>query len=91
MEPIRLHAVEEQLEGQPVNTPNNTVDMQHLLAVLQSGMANFQPLSDFRASNRYRRVSGLKLAYHVLEEAINIARWRSIAGRSELGPYGRKE
>jgi CO/xanthine dehydrogenase FAD-binding subunit len=90
MEPIRLHAVEEQLEGQAVNTANNTIDMQRLLAALQSGMANFQPPSDFRASNAYRRVSGLKLAYRVLEEAIDIARWRSVAGRSELGPYGRK-
>ncbi len=74
MEPARLHAVEQQLEGQPASNPDI------LKPILQSGMAGFHPPSDFRASSDYRRECGMNLAYHVLEEATTIARWRSMFG-----------
>jgi CO/xanthine dehydrogenase FAD-binding subunit len=84
MEPQRLQAVEQQLEGQPVasidqsGVASNVLDTKRLLTALQTGMANFQPPSDFRASSDYRRVGGGNLAFHALEEAANIARWRSM-------------
>ena len=76
MEPIRLHSVEKQLEGQPL--ADQPEDSQRLLTVLQEGMASFRPPSDFRASAGYRRVSGMNLAYRVLEEAINTSHWHSV-------------
>jgi CO/xanthine dehydrogenase FAD-binding subunit len=76
MEPIRLEGVERQLEGQPVT--DNHEESQRLLTVLQEGMAGFRPPSDFRASSGYRRVSGMNLAYRVLEEAINTSHWHSV-------------
>ncbi len=76
MEPVRLEGVERQLEGQPVT--DNHEESQRLLSVLQEGMAGFRPPSDFRASSGYRRVSGLNLAYRVLEEAINTSHWHSV-------------
>lgn len=82
MEPIRLYSTEQQLEGQPIEGAGSSLDNQRLLAALQTGITDFQPPSDMRASNAYRRVSGAKLAYRALEEAMNIARWRSSAGRS---------
>jgi CO/xanthine dehydrogenase FAD-binding subunit len=81
MEPVRLFGVERQLEGQPVDVPgetNNTLDVQRLLAALSAGIASFQPPSDFRASSGYRRVSGMNLALRALEEATNVARWRTM-------------
>lgn len=81
MEPVRLQTVEKQLEGQLANTPdsaNNALDTQRIFAAVQSGMANFSPPSDFRASSGYRRVSGMNLAYRVLEDAANISRWHSM-------------
>ena len=87
MEPLRLQAVEQQLEGQPVGSgdrsadagsESNALDTKRLLAALHTGMANFQPPTDFRASSDYRRVSGGNLAFRALEEAANIARWRSM-------------
>ena len=87
MEPQRLQAVEQQLEGQTVGpaaqsgvaaNESNAVDTKRLLTALQAGMANFQPPSDFRASSDYRRMSGGNLAFRALEEAANIARWRSM-------------
>lgn len=79
MEPVRLTAVERQLEGQPVNLPgSNALDIKRLASILQTGMANFQPPSDFRASGGYRRVVGMNLAFRALEEATNVSRWRSM-------------
>lgn len=71
MEPQRLHSVERQLQGQPV-------DVQALLPAVQANWSEFQPPSDFRASSDYRRASGLNLAYRVLEEATSVARWRGM-------------
>ena len=76
MEPIRLEGVERQLEGRPVT--DNHEESQRLLTALQEGMAGFRPPSDFRASSGYRRVSGMNLAYRVLEEAINTSHWHSV-------------
>ena len=75
MEPVRLHAVEKQLEGQPV--PDSSAFIQHITLVLQAGMADFRPPSDFRASSGYRRISGMNLALRVLEEAINVSHRRA--------------
>jgi CO/xanthine dehydrogenase FAD-binding subunit len=81
MEPVRIQAVEKQLEGQPAVNPeraNNLLDTQRIFAAVQAGMANFSPPADFRASSGYRRVSGMNLAFRVLEEATNISRWRNM-------------
>jgi CO/xanthine dehydrogenase FAD-binding subunit len=79
MEPVRLGAVERQLEGQPVNPQgSNALDVQRLAHVLQTGMAGFQPPSDFRATSGYRRVVGMNLAFRALEEATNVSRWRNM-------------
>jgi CO/xanthine dehydrogenase FAD-binding subunit len=75
MEPVRLRSVERQLEGQQAIHP---LDKERLLAVLRVGMNDFRPPSDVRASSGYRRVSGLSLAYRVLEEAINVSLWRGM-------------
>ena len=81
MEPVRVQAVERQLEGQPVTHP---VDSQRLLAALRTGMTEFRPFSDSRASSGYRRICGMSLAYRALEEATNVAHWRSMVS-SERG------
>jgi CO/xanthine dehydrogenase FAD-binding subunit len=81
MEPVRISSVEKQLEGQPVANPgdaNNALDTQRIFAAVQANIANFSPPADFRASSGYRRVSGMNLAFRVLEEATNISRWRSM-------------
>jgi len=81
MEPVRLEAVEKQLEGQAVATSgdlNTAIDAQQIIAAIQVGMANFSPPGDFRASEAYRRVSGMNLAFRVLEEAATISRWRNM-------------
>lgn len=81
MEPVRMEAVEKQLEGHPVSSlgdANSTLDTQRIIAALQAGMANFSPPEDFRASKGYRRVSGMNLAFRVLEEAATISRWRNM-------------
>jgi CO/xanthine dehydrogenase FAD-binding subunit len=75
MEPVRVAGVEQLLEGQPVSQPVNS---QHLLSALRSGMSVFRPPSDVRASSGYRRVSGVNLAFRVLEEAANVSHWRSM-------------
>ncbi len=75
MEPVRLYATEKQFEGRPFTHP---VDSQLLLTALQAGFAEFRPPTDIHASSGYRRVSGLKLAYRALEEAANVAHWRSM-------------
>ena len=81
MEAVRFPSVERQLEGQVVVQPLNS---QRLLSMLQIGMSDFRPPSDIRASSSYRRVSGMGLAYRALEEAMNVAYWRSMVS-SERG------
>jgi CO/xanthine dehydrogenase FAD-binding subunit len=81
MEPVRLEAVEKELEGQywgSLGDPNSTFDTQRIIAAIQAGMANFSPPEDFRASKAYRQVSGMKLAFRVLEEAATISHWRNM-------------
>ncbi|MGZ3617471.1 MAG: FAD binding domain-containing protein [Ktedonobacteraceae bacterium] len=81
MEPMRIEAVEKQLEGQVIATSgdaNAALDTKQIMAAIQSGMANFSPPEDFRASGAYRRVSGMNLAFRVLEEAATISRWRNM-------------
>jgi CO/xanthine dehydrogenase FAD-binding subunit len=71
MEPMRLHDLEQQLQGQPATA----VQLQQ---ALRAGMANFAPPSDFRASSGYRRVIGVNLAFRALEEATNVSHWRGV-------------
>jgi CO/xanthine dehydrogenase FAD-binding subunit len=71
MPPVRLWAIEKRLEGQA--EVNADALVQTILPVLQAGMADFSPPSDFRAGSDYRRTSGQNLAFRALEEAINIA------------------
>jgi CO/xanthine dehydrogenase FAD-binding subunit len=81
MEPVRMEAVEKQLEGQPAadtGSANNVLDAQRIIEAIQAGMASFSPPGDFHASSGYRRVSGMSLAFRVLEEAANISRWRNM-------------
>ena len=81
MEPVRIEAIEQQLEGKAVATSgdsNTALDTQQIIAAIQAGMANFSPPEDFRASRGYRRVSGMNLAFRVLEEAATISRWRNM-------------
>jgi len=81
MEPVRIEAVEKQLEGRAVATSgdaNTALDTQQIIAAIQVGMADFSPPEDFRASAAYRRVSGMNLAFRVLEEAATISRWRNM-------------
>jgi len=75
MEPIRALGIEQQLEGQPAIHP---VNGEQLFALLRAGISALRFPSDVRASGSYRRVSGVHLAYRVLEEAINVSHWRSM-------------
>lgn len=77
MQPVRVRAVEKRIEGQPVVPAGELA--QFIAPILQAGMADFSPPSDFRASNGYRRVSGLNLAFRALEEAINISRQPAVS------------
>ena len=79
MEPVRLQAIERQLEGQAV--PDAATWTQFVAPVLQAGIADFRPPSDFRASSSYRRASGMSLAYRVLEEATSVSRGVSEEGK----------
>ena len=84
MEPVRMQGVEKQLEGQvAMNAGDTTINTQLLVSALQAGMADFQPPSDFRASNGYRKISGVNLAFRALEEATNISRWRNMVSSKE--------
>jgi CO/xanthine dehydrogenase FAD-binding subunit len=81
MEPVRMEAIEKQLEGQPADnagSANNALDTQRIITAIQAGMANYSPPGDYRASSGYRRVSGMNLAFRALEEAANISRWRNM-------------
>ncbi len=73
MEPVRMQAIEKQIEGQPV-----PIEAQRLLAIVQAGIGEFRPPSDTLVSSGYRRVCGVNLAYHALEEASNVTRWRGM-------------
>jgi CO/xanthine dehydrogenase FAD-binding subunit len=75
MEPVRASAIEQQLEGRPVVHP---VKGEQLLALLRAGISAVRFPSDVHASSSYRRVSGMSLAYHALEEAINVSHWRGL-------------
>ena len=81
MESVRLYAIERRLEGQLIEEPLN---LQALLTAVQTGLTDFRPPSDIRASSGYRRVSGANLAYHALEEALSAAYWREVVS-SERG------
>ena len=81
MEPLRLHSVERLLEGQTIASPATWTES--IVLVLQTGMTDFRPPDDFRASSEYRRMSGMNLVYRVLEEAINLARGSSRTASSE--------
>ena len=84
MEPVRMQGVEKQLEGQvAMNEGDTTLNTQVLVSALQAGMASFSPPSDFRASNGYRKISGVNLAFRALEEATNISRWRNMVSSKE--------
>jgi CO/xanthine dehydrogenase FAD-binding subunit len=81
MEPVRMVAVEKQLEGQPAASSggsNGAPDTPQIMAAIQAGMANFSPPEDFRASRAYRQVSGMNLAFRVIEEAATISHWRNM-------------
>lgn len=69
MEPVRLHMVEKQLEGQPVLY---LAQSSHVQALLQTAMTEFRPPADPLVSSEYRHVTGINLVYRVLEEATNM-------------------
>lgn len=77
MQPVRVRAVEKRIEGQPVVHAGELA--QFIAPILQAGMADFAPPSDFRASSGYRRISGLNLALRALEEAINTSRQPAVS------------
>ncbi len=84
MEPVRMHGVEKQLEGQvAMNEGGTSINMQTLVSVLQMGMADFVPPADFRASSGYRKTSGVNLALRALEEATSISRLHSMVSSKE--------
>ena len=67
MDVQRIGAIERQLEGQPVATPETWG--KQIGPIVQSGIADFHPPSDFRASKSYRQISGTSMAYRALEQA----------------------
>lgn len=71
MEPVRLYAIEQQLEGKPAD-----VGAEFITLVVQAALADVRLPSDFRASSDYRHICGATLVNHVLEEASNGSRWR---------------
>ncbi len=84
MEPVRMHGVERQLEGQAaLNEGDTSINMQTLVSALQTGMAEFSPPADFRASSSYRKTSGVNLALRALEEATNISRQYTMVSSKE--------
>lgn len=71
MEPVRLYAIEQQLEGKPAD-----IGQEFIALVVQAALADVRLPSDFRASSDYRHICGTTLVNHVLEEATNGSRWR---------------
>src|ERR1700694_4448432 len=84
MEPERMLGVEKQLEGQiALNEGDTTINTQVLVSALQTGMVDYAPPAEFRASSGYRKISGVNLAFRALEEATNISRWRNMVSSKE--------
>jgi CO/xanthine dehydrogenase FAD-binding subunit len=84
MEPLRLRAVEQQLEGQSaMNADSNTINTQLLVSALQAGLEDFQPPPDMRASSSYRHTAVINLAFRALEDAVTISRWRRMVSSQE--------
>ena len=71
MDVQRMIVIERRLEG--LMLPTADAWSERIKSVVQTGMADFHPPSDFRASEGYRQTSGANMAYHVLEEAISNA------------------
>ncbi|GAC1356707.1 MAG: hypothetical protein NVS4B11_22180 [Ktedonobacteraceae bacterium] len=78
MEPTRVLAVERSLAGQHID------ESKSVLTAVQTGMTEFRPPTDVRVSGGYRRVSSVKLAQRVIEEATYLARYQGIV----TTPYG---
>lgn len=79
MEPVRLYAIEQQLEGKPAD-----IGAEFITLVVQAAIADTRLPSDFRASSDYRHICGASLVNHVLEEATNGSRWRGkFSGKGE--------
>ncbi len=89
MEPMRVHAVERQLEGQPIE---NIAEEAQLLTILHHGLVEFRPPSDPQASSGYRRICSVPLAHQALTEAMKIAHWRTVMTRrsGSTGKLGRE-
>lgn len=83
MEPVRMHNLERQLEGQPVLHTRDRANVQSFVAILRKGMSEFVPPDDALVSSSYRRVTGANMAYRALEEATNVAHWRRVATSEE--------
>jgi CO/xanthine dehydrogenase FAD-binding subunit len=84
MEPVRAQLIEQQLEGYAVVHP---IDSERLQALLRAGLSTMRFPSDVSVSSAYRRVCSVHLAAHALEEAINVAHWRSMvsSGAGKVG------
>lgn len=83
MEPVRMHSVEQQLEGQPTLNTHDNASIQSFITIVRKGLSEFVPPSDPLVTNSYRRVIGVSMAYRALEEATNVARWRSMVTSEE--------
>ena len=68
MEPVRLYAIEQQMEGKPAD-----IGAEFSALVVQAAIAEVRLPSDFRASSDYRHICGISLINHVLAEATNAA------------------
>ncbi len=73
MDVQRISAIERHLEGQPVSSSQSSDWRTMLSNAVRSGITEFHPPADFRASDSYRQVSGTSLAYRALEEATSNA------------------
>lgn len=85
-EATRIQTVEQQLEGKPVLNARDPATMQAFIEALKMGMSSFRPEGDYLATNGYRRVSGINLVYHALEEATQIACWRTVVTTEDPSP-----
>ena len=72
MEPVRMHAIEHALIGQQSD------ETTRVATAIQQGIAEFRPPADVRVTGGYRRVSGVKLAQRVLEEATYLAQQQAL-------------
>lgn len=78
MAPIRMSALEQQLEGKAVLQDSDAASRQQMLSALKAGMREFLPPNDLLISSSYRRVAGMRLAYRALEEATRVSLWRGM-------------